>query len=134
MSLPSLIALCSKVDGMLQRIRHERHIVPPIIRCRKCGITGRAAEPRVSVRAVILAAARFDIASPTAVKRLEKEWAKYRVQDGLDLYPKRFESFTVGKFSLRSCPESLGWLQPRGKRSVHYAGCCACNQADENTD
>ena len=86
MSLPSLIELCSKVDGMLQRIRHERHILPPIIRCRKCGMTGRAAEPRVSVRAVILAAARFDIATTTAAKRLEKEWAKYRVQDGLDLY------------------------------------------------
>ena len=86
MSMPSLIELCSKVDRMLQRIRHERHILPPIIRCRKCGMTGRAAEPRVSVRAVILAAARFDIATPTAAKRLEKEWAKYRVQDGLDLY------------------------------------------------
>ena len=86
MPLPELVRLCDDLNGMLQQIRHERKILPPVIHCRSCGRTGRAAEPRVSVRAVILAAARFGLASPTIAKRLEREWAKYRVQNGLDLY------------------------------------------------
>jgi len=86
MSLAGLIELSTSVDGILRQIRHERHILPPAIRCRKCGRIGRAAEPKVSVRATILALARFDIASPTVTKKMEKEWAKYRVQNGLDLY------------------------------------------------
>ena len=86
MPLPELVRLCDDLNGMLQQIRHERQILPPVIRCRSCGMTGRAAEPRVTVRAVILAAVRFGPASPTIGKRLEKEWARYRVQNGLDLY------------------------------------------------
>jgi hypothetical protein len=45
------------------------------------------AVPRVSVRAMILALARFGIATPAKIKRLEREWAKYRDQH--DLYGKR---------------------------------------------
>jgi hypothetical protein len=78
--------LCDDLNGMLHQIRHERQILPPLIHCRSCGRTGRAAEPRVSVRAVILAAARFGPASPATAKKLEREWAKYRVQNALDLY------------------------------------------------
>ena len=83
---PELVSLCDDLNGMLQRIRHERQILPPVIHCRSCGGTGRAAEPRVSVRAVILATVRFGIASATTAKRLEKAWASYRVHNGLDLY------------------------------------------------
>jgi hypothetical protein len=49
---------------------------------------GRAAEPRISVRAVILATARFQIVAQAAANRFEKDWAKYRTQNGLDLYGK----------------------------------------------
>lgn len=73
MSLAGLIELRTSVDGILRQIRHERHILPPVNRCRKCGRIGRAAEPKVSVWATILALARFGIASPTVAKKLEKE-------------------------------------------------------------
>src|SRR5882724_1238663 len=62
-SMPTLISLRDELDGMLQRIRTGRNIQTPIITCRKCGSTGRAAEPHVSVRALILALGRFGIAS-----------------------------------------------------------------------
>lgn len=86
MSVPELIELRRNLDGMLQRIRHECHILPPVIRCRTCGRIGRAAEPQVSVRAMVLALGRFGITSPAVTKKIEKEWTKYRVQHGLDLY------------------------------------------------
>lgn len=88
MPFPRVVALSNNLDQMLQQIRHERYIQPPIIRCSKCGSVGRAAEPRVSVRAVILATARFRIAEQAAAKKFEKDWAKYRIQNGLDLYGK----------------------------------------------
>jgi len=39
-------------------------------------MTGHAAEPRVSVRALILALARFEIASKDQTRALEKAWAR----------------------------------------------------------
>jgi len=86
MSFPALIELRDRLDAMLQQIRSERHIVSPVSRCPRCGITGPSAEPHVSVRALILALGRFGIASQKDTKRIERDWAKYRVQNRLDLY------------------------------------------------
>jgi hypothetical protein len=84
----ALIELCEELDAMLHRIRSERKILRPIMRCRSCGAERRMAEPRVSVRAMILALGRFQIVPQTQIKKLEREWAKYRKQEGLDLYGK----------------------------------------------
>jgi hypothetical protein len=48
-------------------------------------MTGLAAEPLVSVRALILALARFEIASKDQTRALEKAWAQYRKQHRLDI-------------------------------------------------
>jgi len=55
MSMPDLISLRDELDGMLQWIRSSRNIRTPIITCRRCGMTARAAAPHVCVRALILA-------------------------------------------------------------------------------
>jgi hypothetical protein len=83
MSIPTLIGLRNELDGTLQRIRVSRNVQTPIITCRRCGRTGHAAEPRVSVRALILALARFEVASRAQTRALEKEWASYRKQHRL---------------------------------------------------
>ena len=86
MSIPTLIGLRNELDGTLQRIRVSRNnIQTPIITCRRSGRTGYAAEPRVSVRALILALARFEVASRDQTRTLEKEWAAYRKQHRLDV-------------------------------------------------
>jgi len=84
-SMPALINLRDELDRMLRRIRTGRNIQTPIITCRKCGRTGPAAEPHVSVRALILALARFGIASTDNSRALEKAWAEYRKQHRLDI-------------------------------------------------
>jgi len=73
---------------MLHKIRAERHIRPPVIRCSRCGHVGEAAEPDVSVRAMILSLGRFGMVAPDQVKALEQRWAAHRKQNGLDLYGK----------------------------------------------
>ena len=69
-----LIELRDELDTMLHRIRGERHIRPPVIRCPQCGHVGEAAEPDVSVRAMILSLRRFGMAPAEHVKMLEKRW------------------------------------------------------------
>jgi hypothetical protein len=98
MSMPALIGLRDELDGALQRIRAGRNIQTPIITCSKCGLTGPAAEPHVSVRALILALPRFEITSKDQARVLEKEWAAYRKQYQLDVEGKA----TAG--GLESCP------------------------------
>lgn len=89
MPFEALIELCDSLDAMLRQIRSERHISSPVFTCPKCGRRGPMAEPRVSVRAMILALGRFGIATRAQTKTLEREWQKYRDQHGLDLYGKR---------------------------------------------
>jgi hypothetical protein len=85
MSMPALIGLRDELNGTLHRIRADRNIQTPMITCSKCGLTGPAAEPQVSVRALILALARFQIASKDQTRALEREWAAYRRQHQLDV-------------------------------------------------
>ena len=94
MSVAALIGLRDSLDTMLHQIRSERHISSPVFTCPQCGLRGPMAEPRVSVRAMILAARRFGIALPAKTKALEREWSRYREEQGLDLYGKSllFES------------------------------------------
>jgi hypothetical protein len=98
LSMPALIGLRDELDGALQRIRAGRNIQTPIITCSKCGLTGPAAKPHVSVRALILALARFEIASKDQTQVLEKEWAAYRKQHQLDVEGK------ATAVALESCP------------------------------
>jgi hypothetical protein len=91
LSIAELVELRYELDTMLHRIRSERHIRPPVITCARCGHVGEAAEPDVSVRAMILSLGRFGIAPVEQVKVLEKRWAAHRKQNGLDLYGKTAE-------------------------------------------
>ena len=75
-----LIELRDELDTMLHRIRAERHIRPPVIKCRRCGHVGEAAEPDVSVRAMILSLGRFGMAPAEQVKTLEKRWASVGIR------------------------------------------------------
>lgn len=81
----ALISLRDELEGMLHRIRDSRNIRTPIITCRRCGMTGPAAEPHVSVRALILALARFEIAPKDEMRTVEKAWAAYRKQHRLSV-------------------------------------------------
>ncbi len=92
MSCAALIELRDRQDAMLQAIRSEGKILTPIMKCPKCHWEGRMAPPRVSVRTLILALARFGIAQQEEAKKLEKRWSLYRKQNQLDLYGKQQKS------------------------------------------
>jgi hypothetical protein len=83
MSCEGLIELRNELDAQLQRIRSERHIHSPLLRCPCCGHVGEAADPHVSVRALILSLGRFGIASAAQTRAAEERWAAHRKQPGL---------------------------------------------------
>jgi hypothetical protein len=86
LGIDEVIAVAQSLDRSLKSIRTERKIRPPMIRCPRCGTYGPAAERRVSVRATILAAGRFGVATLAEVKSLERSWRDHRSTRGLDLY------------------------------------------------
>ena len=69
-----------------------RQVKTPMIWCRKCNAQHRAAQPTISVRAMILTLGRFSVTNEPAVKKLEKDWANYRKEHRLDLYGKPEDS------------------------------------------
>ena len=96
MSCEDLIGLRDRLDHDLQTIRTDRQILPPLMRCPQCGRRERGAPPKVSVRAMILALGRFEIAPAEVVKATERAWKRYRAEHGLDLYGKRVEEEPPG--------------------------------------
>lgn len=95
MPWPEVILFRDHLDAMLQSIRNERHIKPPMIWCKNCQKRHRAAPPKVSVRAMLFALRRFEIEDEPVFKELEKAWERYRKEHGLDLYGKPKESNAV---------------------------------------
>jgi hypothetical protein len=85
MSCDALIEFRDDLDSMLQRIRSERHLRRPILKCPKCGHVGEGAEHHVSVRAMILSLTRFGIAPAEQTRPIDKAWAAHRKQNRLDL-------------------------------------------------
>ncbi len=88
MPIAELVALCDRLDAMLHAIRSERGILPAMMNCPRCKSRHRAAPPRLSVRALILALARFGIAHVDEVRKLERSWNRYRHDQRLDLHGK----------------------------------------------
>ncbi|MGB5734918.1 MAG: hypothetical protein WBM40_10810 [Thiohalocapsa sp.] len=85
MSWDELILLRDRLNTTLQEIRTTRQIKTPMMWCSKCQARHRAGQPTISVRAMILALGRFRVANEPEVKKLEKDWAKYRKEHRLDL-------------------------------------------------
>ena len=103
LNFDQLVDLRAKLDSMLHRIRSERHIRPPVIRCRRCGRIGEAAKPDVTVRGMILSLGRFGIAPAEEVRTLEKLWTAHRRQNGLDLNGNAVEAESA---SIQPCGHS----------------------------
>jgi hypothetical protein len=88
LTFEELIALRDELDLSLQRIRDAQHIRPSLERCPTCRRMVEGEGVHVTVRAMILALLRHEIAAPEPVYTLEKSWARYRKQKNLDQYGK----------------------------------------------
>ena len=118
MSWDALIGLRDELDAMLQQIRSDRHLRYPVFRCPECGQVGESAEHHFSVRAMILSLARFGIAPADQIRPIEKAWAAYRKQTGVDLFGAAASVKEVAGCSHRASAvpvSSPSELSPRGQ-------------------
>jgi hypothetical protein len=92
MSMEAVLGLRDRLDATLQHLRRTRQILPAMMWCPHCQAHHRAAPPRVSVRATILAMGRFAAVAPTDVQALEKRWNRYRRQHQLDRYDQQADA------------------------------------------
>ena len=81
-----LMSLAENLNTSLQQLRSSRNIKPAMMWCPRCKERHRSAPPRVSVRATILAAKRFEVATLETAKKMERQWTKHRRVAGLDPY------------------------------------------------
>ena len=84
LSIDALLCLRDRLDTTLQTIWQTRQILPALMWCPHCQARHRAAPPRVSVRATVLALGRYTRATASEVQALEKQWNSYRRQHQLD--------------------------------------------------
>jgi hypothetical protein len=80
-----LIQLRDELDEMLQQIRSDRQLRPPVLRCPECGHVGEVAASHVSVRAMILSVIRFEMDAADTTRPVEKKWKAYQKANRLDL-------------------------------------------------
>jgi hypothetical protein len=91
-SWDDVVQLRDQLQTTLENLRRDRGIAPPTFRCPRCGVAAAGAQPRISVRAMLISLRRFGIADPESVRRIEARWARYRQEHHLDLYGRRPEA------------------------------------------
>ena len=95
MSMDALLRLRDRFDASLQTLRQTRQILPAMMWCPHCQAHHRAAPPRVSVRATLLALGRFAAMATTDVQALETRWNRYRRQHQLDRYGQKEDAVSA---------------------------------------
>ncbi len=86
LSWHDVIALRDRLQVALEDLRARRGIVSATVRCSKCGVRAPGAEPKISVRAMLISVHRFGIDSLEITRKREREWARHRASHGLDLF------------------------------------------------
>jgi hypothetical protein len=74
MSVDAVLRLRDRLDATLQHLRRTRQILPAMMWCPHCQAHHRAAPPRVSVRATLLALGRFAAMAVSGVIPLPCVW------------------------------------------------------------
>ena len=106
LSWDAIVQLRDRLQAELEELRNRRGIEPPAMRCRGCGAVGSAKPPTISVRALLLAVARFGIDSTDVVRQLERRWARHRVQHGLNLFGRCSQGSAAGEAQSRAHDEA----------------------------
>lgn len=112
-TFPRLIKLSASLDEMFQQHQPVGPRLLPGSRCPECGRIVKSenfGRHRISVRATILTLGRFGIAAPALTKKIEKEWERYRAQNGLDLYgcpSQAFPQTPADKSNQAGCTHSV---------------------------
>ncbi len=94
MSWDKFADLCARMTEMRIRIRRERAIQPPRMRCKECGgvLLPRADVSGISIRSALFALKNGGIITGTEFEKLDRSWMEHRKKNGLDAFGRRAET------------------------------------------
>lgn len=81
-----IITLRDHLQSAMEELRARRGIVAATVRCPSCGITAPGAEPRISIRALLISVRRFGIDADDVIRARERDWARRQQKLQLDLF------------------------------------------------
>ena len=79
-----VIKFCEQMTSLRSDIKDQRGIHSPSITCRSCGKKHAMTLPPISPRSLLFALQKIDIITDDELKRLDKEWMRYRKAENLD--------------------------------------------------
>lgn len=91
-----VVLLCEDAMALRTRIRQERGILPPRMRCPKCGAVSRSDIAGISVRSLLFALKKDGQIDETEFARLDLSWKKHRTVHRLDAYGRGRQEPDVG--------------------------------------
>jgi hypothetical protein len=89
LSISHQFDLVSSLNQMLDKIRADRNIKPPMMWCPKCQKRERSKFIPISITGVYYALKRFEICSEEEFKKLMVSWKIYSKAQDIDIYGKR---------------------------------------------
>lgn len=79
-----VIKFCERMTTVRAAIREQRGIRDPMMTCRSCGKKHSMTLSPVSPRSLLFALLKIDVIDDDELKRLDKEWMRYRKAENLD--------------------------------------------------
>ncbi len=80
-----VIDFCERMTELRSEIRTKQGIRPAMINCRSCGEKHPILLSPISPRSVLFALRKVDVISDEELKRLDKDWMRYRRKEDLDV-------------------------------------------------
>lgn len=93
-SWDELTAFCERMTEMRKRIREERGIQSPKMRCNQCGgnMLPMADASGISIRSALFALRNNGVITNDAFKKFDKSWMKHKKKNNLDAYGRSAET------------------------------------------
>jgi hypothetical protein len=88
LTIPKHFKLVADLENILNQIRAERNIQPPMMWCPKCEKRHRSKFRSISITAMYFALKKFDNCSEIEFKELIKNWKVYSKEKNIDIYGK----------------------------------------------
>jgi hypothetical protein len=89
LSIPDQFGLVSELNQLLDKIRADYNIKPPMMWCPKCQKRERSRFTPISITSMLYALKRFEVCSEIEFNKLMKEWKLYSKTEGIDIYGKK---------------------------------------------
>lgn len=92
LSISEQFELLDELNGILNQIRKDLDIQPPMMWCPNCKARHRSKFTNISIIGMCHSIKRFDLCEEAYFKTLIRDWKRYSITENIDIYGKAKES------------------------------------------